>query len=1191
MIEKIAEQLVSLFVSDVSNYFREQKQYASRVAAITDAINKMLDHEKGNSYFNSVDRVLSNSMLLRNLAYEVKSFRDAEIDERIEAAVARDESIPAADIKRVCEVIKRILIQAHDIITQPTSLQDKLHVAWINDAKNEIKDDVSNAKKELQQQLKQMTDTLQKEVLLTDEQYEAFEHMVVELYLAGHLLAIQEIVLASENWQAYEIPQQLLSLTCFMKIAYQYYDSGLVSSKEVAVYLSLPGTPIIDELFLCLLFLCGNKEEKEMLLAQSEHERWKEYYRLFQIHTKTLQLPFKDLWIEDSSSAVIAASILVRNYENAQLDAYRNELIRAKQVLPMPCFERYMLLMENSAYARTYIGCAYTHSMLEECRLRADRYYSFCNFYACAAADIKKRFYRGFCILAASCSADYFASYMTEINQSICDDTFMIPYLIEYWLNSNTQPEQMQIDTLLKTALVYSERERHLDLLQCSVALISKSFVYEYLEDHRFLLKEDSRYLKLAIETEVITPKELPKYSSCYEEDIIYCCLCDTLLTAELVEGQEFRKQALQSYMKHPMYPLSYMRKLWEYAFEFDCLTEFESKLPEMMPIIFWRIRAQFYNDIVGDVKTALESIRFVTATSVAVGNDYVLHGRLTTSAKEAYEIYEKGYQRTANLHCLFELLSMQLRHAKLDEQLLREAERIDERFIQLIVAQCYKQLNREDKHFAHLVRAALLCQDYQMNIYGQLAFSIMLDNHSDELQTVNDHSYVKLKDADGNVLTVCFYPNADMLPTVESSFAEAKHILADQRNLLYTRLRGRGIGHELVYDGTQYRVVEMGITYGHLCRYCLAELAQHRDVLQLSGTVEKLLDNVTSIVSESVSMGDMLRTEYLKPDNNYIGYRCFANKANESLIAAIDMLVRCSMPLRSVASHDLIQEAEYIIGLDTLYLLAILPLEESERCKLLKRMIMSESTYACYQAEMKEDFDMQLRSGGQFQMIDGKLVIVENNLDDPCAYARTLYDPIIPLAEHIRKESAIFDYPDMCKDTYGRLAEVYGQHVLDNFQLISDSRHVVLNDRSEAYIYQCLNLSQPMCTIMNVLASDDISLGSKVKSFSKLAEIRYVGCISFVFFFSLNQHMKVLQQANEPDIYEAYLSEIISALNTIANNSDAYLGDMYQVIKCFSDMSLLSDAVPSILVEFMLHHIPDSTLESDQLPVDGESK
>ena len=84
---------------------------------------------------------------------------------------------------------------------------------------------------------------------------------------------------------------------------------------------------------------------------------------------------------------------------------------------------------------------------------------------------------------------------------------------------------------------------------------------------------------------------------------------------------------------------------------------------------------------------------------------------------------------------------------------------------------------------------------------------------------------------------------------------------------------------------------------------------------------------------------------------------------------------------------------------------------------------------------------------------------------------------------------------------------------------------------------------------------------------------------------------MKVLQQANEPDIYEAYLSEIISALNTIANNSDAYLGDMYQVIKCFSDMSLLSDAVPSILVEFMLHHIPDSTLESDQLPVDGESK
>lgn len=726
MIEKIAEQLVSLFVSDVSNYFREQKQYASRVAAITDAINKMLDHEKGNSYFNSVDRVLSNSMLLRNLAYEVKSFRDAEIDERIEAAVARDESIPAADIKRVCEVIKRILIQAHDIITQPTSLQDKLHVAWINDAKNEIKDDVSNAKKELQQQLKQMTDTLQKEVLLTDEQYEAFEHMVVELYLAGHLLAIQEIVLASENWQAYEIPQQLLSLTCFMKMAYQYYDSGLVSSKEVAVYLSLPGTPIIDELFLCLLFLCGNKEEKEMLLAQSEHERWKEY---------------------------------------------------------------------------------------------------------------------------------------------------------------------------------------------------------------------------------------------------------------------------------------------------------------------------------------------------------------------------------------------------------------------------------------------------------------------------------VKLKDADGNVLTVCFYPNADMLPTVESSFAEAKHILADQRNLLYTRLRGRGIGHELVYDGTQYRVVEMGITYGHLCRYCLAELAQHRDVLQLSGTVEKLLDNVTSIVSESVSMGDMLRTEYLKPDNNYIGYRCFANKANESLIAAIDMLVRCSMPLRSVASHDLIQEAEYIIGLDTLYLLAILPLEESERCKLLKRMIMSESTYACYQAEMKEDFDMQLRSGGQFQMIDGKLVIVENNLDDPCAYARTLYDPIIPLAEHIRKESAIFDYPDMCKDTYGRLAEVYGQHVLDNFQLISDSRHVVLNDRSEAYIYQCLNLSQPMCTIMNVLASDDISLGSKVKSFSKLAEIRYVGCISFVFFFSLNQHMKVLQQANEPDIYEAYLSEIISALNTIANNSDAYLGDMYQVIKCFSDMSLLSDAVPSILVEFMLHHIPDSTLESDQLPVDGESK
>lgn len=562
--------------------------------------------------------------------------------------------------------------------------------------------------------------------------------------------------------------------------------------------------------------------------------------------------------------------------------------------------------------------------------------------------------------------------------------------------------------------------------------------------------------------------------------------------------------------------------------------------------------------------------------------------GRLTTSTQEAYSAFEKGYQEHHDVNCLYEQLWMDYQHRTINETLLQDAAQVDDCVIQNLVTHCYKQLDQTEKVRQHSIRAALLCKGYQQNIMLQLTM-FFIENDKEEISdSVNDHSHVILMDETHKKVDICFYPAPEMLPKKPSIFADAQHYFADYKNLWYSQLRGRKAGQELLIDNAKYTIVAVDSTYVFLTRYCMGQLLEHKAMFQISGSPEELLDKMYEITADSAKASEQLLEQYTKSDNDYVGYRSFIHKTGTSYLATLNTLVECHFPLRSVRSNDLLYPKEYIVGLDTLFLLSKLPLNPSELDLLCAKMVMSESTYGYYHSGQIEDFNHHAHSAGYLQLINGRMHLSEQDANDPCARARDLYNSLTPIIDRISREKAMFEFPLNLKENGldEKLSDSYGQPLFDNVQLVSDQRYVVLNDRAEVFVYHLLGRSTPICTIMNLLALDDVSLLSKISCFEKLVELRYHGVLSYSFFHVINKQLNELKQNGDLDTYESILTRLVSAVVSILDKKDPCLGDMHDLLKLFYADGFSSDDLPELLTHLFIQNLPKkSLLDSPRRP------
>lgn len=192
MIEFLAEQIASFFLGDKFSSFMSNIQEKKKLERVKAVISTILEAEKDNVYYNSLDRILSTGKIIDDFGLKHTSHSKDAIRTRIDEALSRDKSLSAFDKQCIGEVITRMLTQAREILLEPDSPTE-------NRADVRLKDESSAIQEAVHKEASEIKDILQTQKL-TDGQYSLFEEKVIQLYLQEQINALGDTIIEMDSW-------------------------------------------------------------------------------------------------------------------------------------------------------------------------------------------------------------------------------------------------------------------------------------------------------------------------------------------------------------------------------------------------------------------------------------------------------------------------------------------------------------------------------------------------------------------------------------------------------------------------------------------------------------------------------------------------------------------------------------------------------------------------------------------------------------------------------------------------------------------------------------------------------------------------------------------------------------------------------------------------------------------------------
>ena len=112
-IDWIADQLASNFLGDKLGQWKSNREEQKRIEETSTLIVTLVEAEQPNEYYANLDRLLSNSTLIKDFALQCKAYDARKVHQRVEEHVQRAEYIPATQKRQLISTIERILTMAH----------------------------------------------------------------------------------------------------------------------------------------------------------------------------------------------------------------------------------------------------------------------------------------------------------------------------------------------------------------------------------------------------------------------------------------------------------------------------------------------------------------------------------------------------------------------------------------------------------------------------------------------------------------------------------------------------------------------------------------------------------------------------------------------------------------------------------------------------------------------------------------------------------------------------------------------------------------------------------------------------------------------------------------------------------------------------------------------------------------------
>lgn len=479
--------------------------------------------------------------------------------------------------------------------------------------------------------------------------------------------------------------------------------------------------------------------------------------------------------------------------------------------------------------------------------------------------------------------------------------------------------ETINIDDLLD----FSKKHHNYFVLIRYLWMIDDASRYEFIEEHKYLLKEDSHFIQLYAKSPAanMTYETLLKYDKHYPNDFFYHCLCYDY--ADNTEKEHHFSWIVENRNKLPVEEIFYYLKILSKESRYDLLLEMNQKT------IVSDARLFIANQLASSLNTSnLLEARKIYEHLIEIGcNHKSLHynyavlisksGKFEDAKRHLQKEYDL-YKDALSLHGMLKLRYET--NSVVDDAYLAAAKRITTPDFQYLVAASYVQLQEKEEAKAYYLRTLLL--DENSKCVGML-FSLNMDSDFADVTDirvgtvctlVSDCKTIKIAIHDAKVLNG-IHPN---------NFASCIHLSSNNSSissLLYAK-----VGETVQFESNIYKVEEISSLWKYLSGFSFSKIVDDEKTIKIQGEKpEDAFGKLKSIMLDSRKELDAA----LEECNNLeisLPVSAFANHMGKSCLETCEFLAlgNSKKILNNMTCIPYSKENIYVLSFDAIVLFAV---------------------------------------------------------------------------------------------------------------------------------------------------------------------------------------------------------------------------------------------------------------------------
>lgn len=580
-------------------------------------------------------------------------------------------------------------------------------------------------------------------------------------------------------------------------------------------------------------------------------------------------------------------------------------------------------------------------------------------------------------------------------------EEFKIEQIIRMFKVKNSI-ETINIDDLLD----FSKKHHNYFILVRYLWKMDDAFRYEFIEEHKYLLKEDSHFIQLYAKNPAtnMTYEALLKYEKYYSDNFLYRCLCYDY--ADLAEKEHHFSWIVENKSNLPVEELFYYLEILSKESRYDLLLEMNQKpiVSDAQLFIANRLAASLDTNYLLEARKIYEHLIENGCALKSLHYNYAVliskSGKFEDAKRHLQEEYVL-HEDTLSLHSMLKLRYET--NSVVDDAYLAVAKRITTPDFQYLVAASYVQLQEKEEAKAYYLRTLLL--DENSKCIGML-FSLNLDSDYADSTDIRIGTVCTLA-SDGKTIKIAIHDAKVLNGINPNNFANCIHLSSNDpsiSSLIYAK-----VGDTVQFESDVYTVEGISPLWKYLSGFSFSRIVDNAKTIKIQGEKpEDAFDKIKRVMIDSRKELEAV----LEECNNLkisLPLSAFANQIGKSCLETCEFLALGNLKKmnNNLSCVPYSQENIYVLSFDTIVLLAV--------SGMLHRVSALPNFICPVQVKNQIDNEItELLNDLGSKSSNGSLILVDGNprmVQQSDEVKRNRYKYLIELRAFVRSKSADVAY------------------------------------------------------------------------------------------------------------------------------------------------------------------------------------